>query len=248
VVVGACLVLIIGAIGALVINVRYEARLVRVDPDTAAADPELMRFALPRGRATFKHRCAPCHGPDGQGRYTLGSANLTDRDWLYGTGAASDIETVVLYGIRAPNSKTWRLADMPAFGRRHPYPRDPSVKPLSPRDIDDVIQFLRVAEGRPAAEDAARRGSEIYLNKGGCYDCHGSDARGDSAIGAPNLTDNIWLFGNGSDKWIYYSIATGRAGVCPAWWGRLPAAQIREVALYVYSISHGSSQPKPSLQ
>jgi cytochrome c oxidase cbb3-type subunit 3 len=222
--------------------------LLRVDPDYATADPALMRFAVPRGHSIFELHCAICHGHDGEGRYTLGSANLTDRDWLYGEGAASDIETVVLYGIRAPNSKTWRLADMPAYALNQPYPREPALKPLTPGDINDVIQFLRVAEGQPADAAAAQRGSRIYADNGGCYDCHGSNARGDQAIGAPNLTDKIWLFGDGSNEWIYDSIAFGRAGVCPAWAGRLSVVQIREAALYVYAISHGSSQPKPSSQ
>jgi len=244
-----CLVLLLGFAAWAVFNGREEARLVRADPDSAAADPASMRFAVPRGRNIFERRCATCHGRDGKGSDTLGSANLTDHDWLYGEGAASDIETIVMYGIRAPNSKTWRLADMPAFAQKQPYPREPTIKPLSPGDINDVVQFLRVAEGRSADENAAQRGSKIY-DAAGCYDCHGANASGDSAIGAPNLTDNIWLFGDGSNRWIYDSIAYGRAGVCPAWVGRLSAVQIREVALYAYSLSHshGSSQPKASFQ
>jgi cytochrome c oxidase cbb3-type subunit 3 len=87
----------------------------------------------------------------------------------------------------------------------------------------------------------------VYSDKGGCYDCHARDARGDGAIGAPNLTDSIWLYGDGGARWIYDSIAYGRAGVMPAWADRLSPAQVRAVSLYVYSLSHGSAQPKPSL-
>ena len=230
------------------VNGRQEARLMRADPDSAAADSRSMQFAVPRGREIFVQQCAACHGHNGEGSNTLGSANLTDQDWLYGEGTAGDIESVVMYGIRAPNSKTWHLADMPAFALEHPYPREPAIKPLSPGGINDVIQFLRTVEGRSADENAARRGSKIY-DTAGCFDCHGTNAAGDSAIGASNLADGIWLFGDGSNSWIYDSIAHGRAGVCPAWSGRLSAIQIREVALYVYSLSHshGSSQPKASL-
>ena len=236
--------LILGA----VLTGQQNARLVRLDPDVAPANPALMQFAVERGRGVFKQNCARCHGPEGQGRHDLGAANLTDKDWLYGQGDVSDIETVVLYGIRAPNSRTWKLADMPAFARARPYAREPAIKPLSPGDINDLMQFLRSLQGGQADPAAAARGALIYSDRGGCYDCHTEDGRGNEAIGAPNLADAIWLYGDGSSKWIYDSIAHGRAGVCPAWFDRLSPVQIREVSLYVYSLSHGSSQPKPSLQ
>jgi cytochrome c oxidase cbb3-type subunit 3 len=230
-----------------VLNGRADAALVKVDPDDAPANAALMRVGVQRGRAVFKSRCASCHGPEGQGRYTLGAANLTDKDWLFGQGDVSDIENVVLYGIRAPNARTWKLADMPAFARPVPYPREPTMKPLKPGDIDDVIAFMRSLQGLKADPEAAPRGAAIYSDRGGCYDCHAHDARGDGAIGAPNLTDLIWLYGDGGTQWIYDSIAYGRAGVMPAWFDRLSPAQIRAVSLYVYSLSHGSAQPKPSL-
>lgn len=230
-----------------VFNARQEARLVRVDPDSLPSQPALMHYAVDRGRSLFKSRCASCHGPDGQGRHDLGAANLTDKDYLYGEGDVSDIETVVLYGIRAPNGRTWKLADMPAFATPRPYAREAAIKPLSPGDIQDVIQFLHSIEGKPADVVSATRGAGLFAGRGGCYDCHAGDGRGDPAIGGPNLADDIWLYGDGSDKWIYQSIAFGRAGMCPAWADRLSAAKIREVSLYVYSLSHGDGQPKPSL-
>ncbi len=242
-------VLAVAALGLtwVVLNARQEARLVRVDADSLPAQPALMRYAVDRGRGLFQSRCASCHGSDGQGRHTLGAANLTDKDWLYGEGEVSDIETVVLYGIRAPNGRTWKLADMPAFGTAKPYAREAAIKPLSPGDIRDVIQYLHSAAGKPADVLAATRGAGLFAGRGGCYDCHGGDARGDPAIGGPNLVDDTWLYGDGSDQWIYASISQGRAGMCPAWADRLSPAKIREVSLYVYSLSHGSAQPKPSL-
>ncbi len=244
----ATLVLLVVLAVLAVLNGQQDARLVKLDPDDAPAHPELMRFAAERGRGVFQGKCASCHGPQGQGRHTLGAANLTDKDYLYGAGDVSDIEDVVLYGIRAPNSRTWKLADMPGFARAKPYPREPTMKPLTPGDIGDVMQFLRSLQpGGKADPAAAARGAVVYGDRGGCYDCHARDARGDEAIGAPNLADAVWLYGDGSDKWIYDSIAYGRAGVCPAWFDRLSPVQIREVSIYVYSLSHGSSQPRPSL-
>ena len=221
-------------------SAQYEARLVRADPDVASADAALMTFAAGPGRAVFEHKCASCHGASGRGDSARGVPNLTDNDFLYGAGLASDTETVVLYGIRAPNAKTWRLADMPAYARPVPYPREPLLKPLAPGDIDDVIQFLASARGAAANLEAAGRGAKIFSDRGGCYDCHASDAHGDSSIGGPNLVDNVWLYGAGDPKTIFNTIAYGRAGFCPAWDGKLRPAKIREVALYVYSLSHGS--------
>jgi cytochrome c oxidase cbb3-type subunit 3 len=228
-----------------VLNARQEARLVSADPDATPA--ALASWGAARGRGVYLAHCAVCHGPDGQGHSDWGAPNLADQDWLYGQGDVSDIEAVVLYGVRAPNSHTWRLADMPAYARAIPYAREPLIKPLTPDDIRDLIQFLHVAQGKSADGAAAARGAAIFAGRGGCYDCHGHDAHGDPAIGAPNLTDAIWLYGDGSDGAIFRTIAQGRAGVCPAWVGRLSAAQIREVSLYIHALSHDPAQPKPSL-
>jgi cytochrome c oxidase cbb3-type subunit 3 len=244
----AAVILALGVItlfGAI-LNARAESRLVSLDPNVTPADAGLMRFALARGHGLYQAHCASCHGADGRGNTAMGVPNLTDKDWLYGEGLVSDIETVIQYGIRAPNGRTWRLADMPAFAQRTPYPREPVLQPLTPGDIRDVIQYLRTIERRPADPAASARGHAIFAGRGGCYDCHGSDGHGDGAIGAPDLSDGIWLYGDGSDSSIFRSIAHGHAGVCPGWFDRLSVAHIRELSLYVYALSHRSAQPKPS--
>ncbi len=215
------------------------AALLRMDPDLEAMDAVSMKFALGRGHGIYEKNCASCHGGGAKGDQSRGVPDLTDNDWLYGSGLTSDIETVILYGIRAPNPKTWRLADMPAFARPVPYAKEPGIKPLSPGDINDMVQFLASLRGAPFQADAAGRGAKLFSDRGGCYDCHG-DTHGDSAIGGPNLADNIWLYG-GSDKTVFQSIAYGRAGFCPSFEGRLSPAKIREAALYVYSLSHQKS-------
>lgn len=124
--------------------------------------------------------------------------------------------------------------------------REPLIPPLSPGDIKDVIQFLDSRQDRATSPDAVARGSKILSTRGGCYDCHGGDARGEPSIGAPNLSDRIWLYG-GDFKTVFDSIAYGRAGYCPAWYARLSALKIREAALYVFSLSHPSpSRTSPS--
>jgi cytochrome c oxidase cbb3-type subunit 3 len=213
-------------------------QLLRADPDVLPRDPALLRFAVRRGSALFEARCAVCHGTSGTGDSAKGIPNLTDEDWLYGTGRPSEIERVIDYGIRSHNPKAWNLAIMPAYARPQPNPADKNIQPLAPAEIDDVIEFLMRRQGRPADPAAAARGAGLFTGHGGCYDCHSLDAKGDSAIGAPNLSDAITLYGDGSREALHMSIAYGRQGVCPAWINRAGAASIRELALYVYSISH----------
>ena len=218
-------------------------RLLRADPDALPADPMLLRFAVRRGGPLFEARCAVCHGAAGRGDPAKGVPNLTDADWLYGTGRPSEIERVIDYGIRSHNPKSWNLAIMPAYARPQPNPADKNIQPLKPGEIDDVIEFLMSRQGRQADAAAASRGTGLFTGHGGCYDCHSIDAKGDSAIGAPNLSDAVTLYGDGSREALHMSIAYGRQGVCPAWSNRAGAASIRELALYVYSISHpGANQ------
>jgi cytochrome c oxidase cbb3-type subunit III len=215
-----------------------EDRLLRADPNMIPSNPALFAFAVRHGASVFSDRCSGCHGTNGQGNPDIGAANLKDADWLYGEGRPDQIEKTVTYGVRAYNSKTWNLAVMPAFARDKPSRLNPDLHPLSPRDIRDLVELILSVEKRPYDSDARVRGKEIFRARGGCDDCHGFDAKGDPAIGAPNLTDAIWLRGNGSRGAIYKTIAHGLEGICPAWSGHLSPASIREVALYVYTLSH----------
>jgi cytochrome c oxidase cbb3-type subunit III len=217
---------------------RVESRLLRMDPNAIPGDSALMSFAHERGEQLFDAHCARCHGLHGQGDPGRGIPVLNDSDWLYGTGLPSDIEQIIKYGIRSYHPKAWNLALMPAYGTPLPSARDPKIPPLSPGSIRDLVEFLIRQQGRAADESAAARGSELYSGAGGCYDCHAVDAKGDSAIGAPNLADRITLYGDGSRESLSMSISYGRHGVCPAWVTRIGPAGIREVAVFVYSLSH----------
>lgn len=215
-----------------------EGRLLRADPNAVPGDAALVGFALGRGEALFEAHCAACHGNQGQGDPGRGIPTLSDGDWLYGTGSVSDIEQVVKYGIRSYHPKSWNLAIMPAYAMPQPSARDGKIPSLSPADIRDLVEFLIREQGRGADGAAAVRGAALFAGAGGCYDCHATDAKGDSAIGAPNLTDGITLYGDGSRESLWMSIAYGRHGLCPAWVGRISPAGMREVALFVYSLSH----------
>lgn len=235
----AGLLLAAGGAAWFVDDARTSARLVGSDPEAIAGDAGLLRIGAARGEAVYRDRCAGCHGPDGKGNSAWGVPDLTDDDWLYGEGRVGDIEKVVAYGIRAPNPRSWNLAVMPAYGQAVPSAME-SVPPLTPGEIADVTEHLLALGGRPADPESARRGARVYGGKGGCYDCHTDDARGDRAIGAPDLADSVWLYGDGSGAAIAASITRGRQGISPAWSGTLSALERREVSLYVYALSHGA--------
>lgn len=227
-----------GLVAGVVVGVGKvsDAKLISADPDVAARDIHMLNTAIGPGAAVYRARCASCHGLQAKGD-GQGVPDLTDQDWLYGSGNAGEIEWIVLHGIRAHDAKTWNLADMPAYAKQLPYPREPAIDPFSPRDVNDMVEFLLALQRKPADIAAARRGEAIYNDRGACYDCHGNDGTGDSAIGAPNLVDDIWLYG-GSRADIARSLSAGHAGKCPAWAKALDPVEVRQAALYVYSLSH----------
>jgi cytochrome c oxidase cbb3-type subunit 3 len=214
------------------------ARFLMADPDSIPANAQLMHYGVERGRRVYTAHCEVCHGPQLHGDPSVGVPNLTDGDWLYGSGRIGELEHTVLYGIRSGHPKAWNLASMPAFATANPYPRY-KMDPLSPQEIGDLVSYLRAFQHpvtAPGAEaDAVASGARLFHQKGVCFDCHGGDARGDPAIGAPDLTDNIWLYGDGSAQSIRDSIAHGLSGSCPEFAGRLSARDIRAVAVYVYA-------------
>ena len=217
---------------------QIEGRLLRSDPNAIPNNAALLPVAREHGEALYVTHCAACHGQQGQGDTERGIPNLTDDDWLYGMGSVSDIEQIVKYGIRSFNPKAWNLAIMPAYATARPSVRNSSIRALSPENIRDLAEFLVRDQGRAVDAAAAARGAELFAGVGGCYDCHAVDGKGDPAIGAPNLTDRITLYGDGSRESLSMSIAYGRHGVCPAWTARMTAAEIREAAIFVYTLSH----------
>lgn len=222
----------------LVSRGRAHAAIVRADPDMIFATPRLRDIALPIGAAVYRDHCAICHGPAGRGGALDGVPDLRDHDWLYGEGRVSEIEGVVRYGIRSHDSKGWNLASMPAYASARPYAAEP-IPPLAPREVGDVVQLLLHYEGRSANSVAVGRGLAVY-QKAGCWDCHGPDGFGDTAVGAPNLRDRISLYG-GSPATLARTIEQGRHGISPAFASSLSPFQIRAVAVYVASLSIGAS-------
>jgi cytochrome c oxidase cbb3-type subunit 3 len=187
-------------------------------------DPALLALARARGKAAFGDNCAPCHGSGGAG--AKGYPNLNDDDWIWG-GKLDQIEQTILYGARSGNAKAHE-GQMLAFGKD-------SV--LKPAEIVTVANYVRSLSGLPtgAGHDAAA-GKKIFADN--CVSCHGDDGKGNQELGAPNLTDKIWLFGS-DEATVIETITNGRAGVMPAWAGRLDPATVRALAVYVHSLGGG---------
>lgn len=221
-------------LATLIVRAQSTASVVRADPDAILADPQLRSAALAAGKPVFVQYCAACHGATGKGDKTLGAPDLTDDDHLYGTGTVAQIEDIARYGIRAGNKHGWNLAVMPAYAQKIPDAAEP-LPPQSPAQIEGLTQFLLNFTGRATDQAAVARGRDAYTTAG-CWDCHGRDLAGDIAIGAPALTDTVWIYGGSPDD-IRRTLTRGRAGVSPAFAHTLSAAQLRSVAVYVAALA-----------
>jgi cytochrome c oxidase cbb3-type subunit 3 len=187
-------------------------------------EPALLAIARARGKTVFGDNCAPCHGSGAAG--AKGFPNLNDDDWLWG-GTLDQIAQTITYGARSGNPKAHE-GQMLAFGKEGV---------LKPDQVVTVANYVRSLSGLPTRPgyDAAA-GKKIFAEN--CVACHGEDARGNPELGAPNLTDSIWLYGS-DEATIIEIITNGRAGVMPAWEGRLDPTTIKAMAVYVHSLGGG---------
>lgn len=191
----------------------------RVSPNS-----QLMEFAIEGGRAAFKVNCVQCHGTGASGR--KGFPNLTDDDWLWG-GDIRTIRQTLEHGIRQPGDKQSRMSQMPAFGRDGI---------LNADQIQDVVSYVRFISHQEPATISARRGSGLFAAN--CAACHGAQGKGNRQLGAPNLTDAIWLYG-GDRETISETVTNSRYGVMPAWGNKLDKASLNMLAAYVHSLGGG---------
>ena len=178
-------------------------------------DPEAMGTAS----RLFANNCAACHGSDARGG--PGFPNLTDGDWLYG-GNPEIIRESILKG---------RSGMMPPLGAA-----------LGEEGIGEVAQYVLSLGGRPSNPVQAAAGQQKFAML--CAACHGPEGKGTPALGAPNLTDNIWLYG-GSVETIAQTIRGGRQGRMPSHEALLGADRVHLLAAYVYGLSHRDEPSKP---
>jgi len=186
------------------------SRYESMDIIAVADDPDARRM----GERLFVNYCATCHGSDARG--ARGFPNLRDNDWLYG-GAPATIEQTIMNG-RSGVMPAWESALGGEAG------------------VADVAEYVIGLSGRNVDTEAAARGGEKFAML--CAACHGADGTGNQALGAPNLTDNIWLYG-GSKARVSETIAKGRNGVMPAHAAFLGKDKVHLLAAYVYSLSTG---------
>ncbi len=170
--------------------------------------------ALATGKRLFSTYCSTCHGSDARG--AKGFPNLRDEEWLYG-GTPEAINMTLTNG---------RSAAMPAWSGAMD---DDTLKA-----VVEYVQSLHTGEGNA---DKLALGQEKYNTF--CIACHGPDAKGNPALGAPDLSNNIWLYG-GSDRAMLETLRYGRNGKMPAHGEFLGADKVHLLTAYVYSLRNGS--------
>lgn len=188
------------------------------------ADDALYTFAVSAGAAAFRVNCVQCHGTGAQG--APGYPNLNDDVWIWG-GTADDIHQTIAHGVRYEQDDDTRFSEMPAFGDM-----------LDTDEIKQVATYvasLSTGPGDADADDLAA-GAEVYADN--CSVCHGESGEGDRDVGAPALSDAIWLYGSSVDD-IARQVRNPRHGVMPAWQARLGDATVKELAAYVHSLGGG---------
>lgn len=205
-------------------NAPMMARLREATPAQIAADPQMRDFALAGGRVAFANNCAACHGAGGQGGN--GFPALVDDDWLWG-GSLAAIHQTIQHGIRNTEDDAARTSVMPRFG---------ADGMLTNPQIGDVAEFVLSLSGRSNDPAAVERGRTIFAEN--CASCHGDNGQGNREFGAPNLSDQVWLYGGGKDQ-IIAMVRNPHLGVMPAWQGRLDPAVINMLAVFVHSLGGG---------
>lgn len=186
------------------------ARYSGMDAAQLARDPQAMGI----GERLYLNHCSACHGSDARG--SKGFPNLTDGDWLHG-GSHDKVKESIAKG---------RVGMMP-----------PMAAALgSPEEVRNVAQHVLSLSGSAQDPVAASLGKARF---GVCAACHGADGKGNQALGAPNLTDQVWLHGWGEAA-IVAMITAGKQNVMPAFENRLSPEQIHVLSGYVLSLSQAS--------
>lgn len=187
------------------------ARFAAMKVEEVAGDPQAMAI----GERLFMNHCSQCHGSDARG--SKGFPNLTDGDWLHGGAPDNIIETLT----------NGREGNMPPLG----------AALGTADDVKNVAQYVLSLSGNPHDSVRAALGKSKF---GVCAACHGNDGKGNHALGAPNLTDDIWLHGYGESA-IIAMINNGKVNQMPAQADMLSAEQIRVLAAYVWGFSNSTA-------
>jgi cytochrome c oxidase cbb3-type subunit 3 len=218
---------IVGVIGAIACLVLFNGFSTgELQRDTAASEQKLQATLAPLresslsqlaansaatsiGHRLYLDNCAACHGEHARGNTALGAPNLTDADSLHGVDPES-----VLASIR-----DGRIGTMPGWGAA-----------LGVDGVNQVAAYVLGFSGVATPEDWRAAGKARYETM--CVACHGADGRGNPGLGAPDLTDQTWLYGGQFNR-VAESIREGRTGFMPAWGQRLSTDEQRVTAAWV---------------
>jgi cytochrome c oxidase cbb3-type subunit 3 len=200
-------------------NAAAEAKVAAyLAPFASMSVPELA--ANPQAMATahnlFQNNCAQCHGSDGGG--ARGFPNLANADWQWGGDPDTIVQTIA--GGRV-------AAGMVAWGPA-----------LGEQGVEKVVAYVQKLSGQQHDAALAAEGEQLFLSTG-CVGCHGMDGKGMTAVGAPNLTDDVWLYG-GDAGTLRETVTNGRAGQMPAFQDKLGEQRVRLLAAYVLKLSGGA--------
>lgn len=210
---------------------QFVDKIDAMDVTEIPSDRGLMAFAVAGGAAAFKTNCSQCHGSGAAG--AKGYPNLLDDEWIWG-GTLEDIHLTIQHGIRQTDAEGYytddtRQNDMPAFGRD---------ELLDKEQMAAVIAHVQKISGQATEAGAAVLEEGALVFEENCASCHGDNGEGMRDLGAPNLTDAIWLYG-GDVASLRETLRTGRGGMMPSWGERLPDATVKQLALYVHSLGGG---------
>jgi len=201
---------------------NWADQIMALDYEEISADPALMQIVNETGHTLFGDNCAVCHGVQAMGG--PGFPNLRADAWLWG-GNPEEIHETIRVGINSDHEET-RISQMMAFGRDAVLERG---------EVLAVASYVRSLSQPPAPADAARieEGRELFADN--CSSCHGEDASGVPELGAPNLADDIWLYGSDAQS-VFTTIYSGRQGHMPHWDQRLKPLDLKLLTLYVSNL------------
>lgn len=206
------------------VRATWSAKFENQTIETLQLDPSAMVLVRANGHRLFQDNCAMCHGNDAKG--ARGFPDLTDDQWLWG-GSPEAIMQTLRHGINA-NSDETRNSTMMAYGR------DRMLSATQQRQVVSYVQSLSAQSSDAHAVtsffDEVHAGSEIFAVQ--CSSCHGRDGKGMQTTGAPNLTDDDWLYG-GSRADIEATLYNGRKGVMPHWGQRLSEVDRKMLTMYI---------------
>jgi cytochrome c oxidase cbb3-type subunit 3 len=203
----------------------WEKRIADEDFAQIQSDPQLMAVVRQTGHTLFGDNCAACHGREAQGG--KGFPSLTTDSWLWG-GMPDKIAETIRVGINSTHPES-RVSQMLAFGRDGMLPRS---------DIESVVAYLRSLSPPHSGEagvtmEQRAAGQAVFAKN--CASCHGEQAMGNPDLGAPNLTDQFWIYG-GDATAVFTTVWGGRQGHMPTWEARFSPVERKILALYLVDL------------